>query len=296
MAYEPDKDPNYLEWKDAREATARFDGILVDLRKYGFTLLTGLTTASSFLGFTEPDFTLLQGIIMVTMGLIVILYWLDIYYQNLLYGAVIRTLFLELFKLTHGGRRGLASFISSLHSEAGIRTFLHGVYYGFLIGLFVLGLFLAAGINDKKDNPSLEIKIREGATATLEKGQLNTIRNDSSQGNNGTTNNQSIPFTWEYNGIKFPIITVATFVISLVGMIYISASADLRRERRWSCIRAYLNKKQFVPDPGADLINLIEETIYYVFSDGKVYKDPDRKNEIKTELNNVGECNCLSNK
>jgi multisubunit Na+/H+ antiporter MnhB subunit len=80
MSYEPDKDPNYLEWKDSREATARFDSVLIDLRKYGFTLITGLITAGSFLGFSSPDFTLLQGVIMVTMGLIVILYWLDMYY------------------------------------------------------------------------------------------------------------------------------------------------------------------------------------------------------------------------
>lgn len=295
MAYEPDKDPNYLEWKDAREATARFDGILVDLRKYGFTLLTGLTTASSFLGFTEPDFTLLQGIIMVTMGLIVILYWLDIYYQNLLYGAVIRTLFLELFKLTHEGKRGLASYIASLHSEAGIRTFLHGIYYGFLIGLFVLGLFLATSTssNDDQNNPTIEIKVQDGATMILEKGHLNTISNDSSVVKNNGGSNQSIPFMWEYIGIKFPIILVATFVISLVGMIYIFVSADRRREKRWRCIRAYLNKKQFVWNPCVDLI---EEVIYYVFSDGKVYKDNARKDIIKTQLQNVRDCGDFSNK
>jgi hypothetical protein len=41
MAYEPDKDPNYLEWKDAREVTGKFDTMLLDLRKYGFTFITG---------------------------------------------------------------------------------------------------------------------------------------------------------------------------------------------------------------------------------------------------------------
>jgi hypothetical protein len=295
MGYEPDKDLNYLEWKDAREASARFDSILVDLRKYGFTLITGLTTASSFLGFTQPDFNLLQGVIMVTMGLVVILYWLDIYYQNLLYGAVIRSVFLELFKLTQNGRRGLASFISSLHSGAGIRSFLHGVYYGFLVGLFVLGLFLATSTssNDNQNNPTIEIKVQDGATMSLEKGYLNTISNDSSVAKNSGNSNQSIPFMWEYIGIKFPIILVATFAISLVGMIYIFVSADRRREKRWGCIRAYLNKKQFVWNPCVDLI---EEAIYYVFSDGKVYKDNARKDVIKTQLQNVPECGDFSNK
>jgi len=41
---------NYSEeWKICRETIDRFDGILVDLRKYGFSILTGLTTAGSFL-------------------------------------------------------------------------------------------------------------------------------------------------------------------------------------------------------------------------------------------------------
>jgi hypothetical protein len=37
------------EWQKCRETADRLDGILVDLRKYGFTILTGLTTAGSFL-------------------------------------------------------------------------------------------------------------------------------------------------------------------------------------------------------------------------------------------------------
>jgi ketosteroid isomerase-like protein len=42
-------DPALLEeWKECRSSIGRFDTILVDLRKYGFTLITGLLTASAF--------------------------------------------------------------------------------------------------------------------------------------------------------------------------------------------------------------------------------------------------------
>jgi hypothetical protein len=39
------------------------------------------------------------GVIVVTMALIVVLYWLDTYYQGLLYGASFRSRFLEIFRL-----------------------------------------------------------------------------------------------------------------------------------------------------------------------------------------------------
>jgi hypothetical protein len=76
---------NYSEeWKVCRETIDRFDGILVDLRKYGFSILTGLTTTGSFLGFSAPTANIQIGVIIVTMALIMVLYWLDIYYRSLI--------------------------------------------------------------------------------------------------------------------------------------------------------------------------------------------------------------------
>jgi hypothetical protein len=42
------------EWKACRKYIDKFDKLLIDLRKYGFSFVTGLMTAGSFLGFA-PD-------------------------------------------------------------------------------------------------------------------------------------------------------------------------------------------------------------------------------------------------
>jgi hypothetical protein len=128
------------EWQKCRETADKFDGILVDLRKYGFTILTGLTTAGSFLALS-PTKSIQIGVIVVTMALIVVLYWLDTYYQSLLYGASFRSRFLEIFRLN----RGLSVYISAFFGASFSSRVLQLLYFGFLAGLFILGLF-AAGV------------------------------------------------------------------------------------------------------------------------------------------------------
>ena len=53
MAQE-DYDNYNEEWKSCRETVSKFDSTLIDLRKYGFTIITSLLTAGSFLGFNAP--------------------------------------------------------------------------------------------------------------------------------------------------------------------------------------------------------------------------------------------------
>ena len=67
-----------------------------------------------------------------------VLYWLDIYYQNLLFGSVLRGRLLELFRL----KRGLGIYISGLYGAGNFGRILHFLYIAFLIGLFILGLFV----------------------------------------------------------------------------------------------------------------------------------------------------------
>ncbi len=43
------------EWEECFDQVDKFDGYLIDARKYGFTLITGLTTAGSFLGFSDAE-------------------------------------------------------------------------------------------------------------------------------------------------------------------------------------------------------------------------------------------------
>lgn len=128
------------EWKMCRSTTDKFDATLLDLRKYGFTIITGLITAGAFLGFSQPTKVIQLGVIIVSMVLVVILYWLDIYYMNLLFGSVFRTRFLEIFKLN----RALSIYISAFYGSTRIGDLLHFLYGGFLTGLFVLGLYVVS--------------------------------------------------------------------------------------------------------------------------------------------------------
>lgn len=126
------------EWEQCLASTTKFDGYLVDLRKYGFSLLTGLTAGSSFLGFAPPSQLLQIGVIIVTMILVVVLYWVDVYYQNLLFGSVLRTRFLELFRLN----RGLSNYISALAGTRNLSNTVPLLYGGFIVGLLVLGMIV----------------------------------------------------------------------------------------------------------------------------------------------------------
>lgn len=154
------KENNYTnfieEWKSATNVSLEFDKMLLDLRKYGFSIITALITAGSFLGFSFSDTSpalpvssnIIQiGVINVTMILVVILFWLDILYQNYLYASVFRTRILELFRL----RYRLSVYISGLYTKSSMNTILNLIYGGFLIGVFILGLFVI-GIAKSESN------------------------------------------------------------------------------------------------------------------------------------------------
>ena len=140
------------EWKTAVETSQKFDEMLVDLRKYGFSILTGLITAGSFLGFSANDVSEFSytnvihlGVINVSMLLVLILFWLDVYYQNLLYGSVLRTRFLESCRLK---KFKLSIYISGVYTgsglgKSGMANILYFIYIAFLLGTFSLGLLVA---------------------------------------------------------------------------------------------------------------------------------------------------------
>lgn len=100
------------------------------------------------------------------MTLIVILYWMDIYYQNLLVGSILRTNFLEIFRLN----RGLSFYISKLYGRSGMGAALHILYAGFLIAAFILGIFaatLSVNIKDISQLFLLFISLGLGALAMV---------------------------------------------------------------------------------------------------------------------------------
>jgi hypothetical protein len=46
----------FEDWKVSQNTIKYFDTIIADLRKYGFTLITGLMTAEFLLGVTKKEF------------------------------------------------------------------------------------------------------------------------------------------------------------------------------------------------------------------------------------------------
>lgn len=125
------------EWDTAIESIGRFDGILVDLKKYGFSFVTGLATAQGLFGFTNANPWIRIGAVIMTMLLVVMLYWLDKYYFSLLMGSYIRARFLEKFRLTNK-----LSLYTGFPTGDGVKTINTVLYFSFLGGLFVLGIFV----------------------------------------------------------------------------------------------------------------------------------------------------------
>jgi hypothetical protein len=88
---------NHLEeWKECRTSIGRFDQGIVDIRKYAFTLLTGLLTGSAFLSSTAGLPPEGRELVAVAMMLLVFsLFTIDRYLAILLRSAVERAKKLE---------------------------------------------------------------------------------------------------------------------------------------------------------------------------------------------------------
>jgi hypothetical protein len=83
------------EWNECRATIARYENYLQDLRKFGFSLVTVLLTASAFLGAKASSTTVPVAATLAVMVLVAMLFSLDIYYEVLLNGVVERALDLE---------------------------------------------------------------------------------------------------------------------------------------------------------------------------------------------------------
>lgn len=79
------------EWKESRASIARFDEILLDLRKHGFTLITILLSADGFLyAKIKAEMWAMIGIYLALMILIYALFCIDRYHEIFLRAAVKR--------------------------------------------------------------------------------------------------------------------------------------------------------------------------------------------------------------
>lgn len=95
----PDKLQDHIafqEWKQCQANLEQFDKIIVDLRKYGFGIVTGLISVNGFL-FALKDMTpfMIMGIYLALLVLIVGLFRLDRMHEVFLRAAVTRARFLE---------------------------------------------------------------------------------------------------------------------------------------------------------------------------------------------------------
>jgi uncharacterized membrane protein len=91
-------DLGMVEWAECRTTIGRMDTALEDLRKYGFTLVTGLLTAGGIVGSATSSDTAAQVVpaaALIVMVLVLGLFAVDMYYQVTMSGAVERALDLE---------------------------------------------------------------------------------------------------------------------------------------------------------------------------------------------------------
>jgi hypothetical protein len=82
------------EWQECRTTIGRFDTILADVRKYGFTLVTVLLAANALVTTSNPVVDHVAAAIVV-MLLLLVLFMIDNFYWALLQAAVGRALDIE---------------------------------------------------------------------------------------------------------------------------------------------------------------------------------------------------------
>jgi hypothetical protein len=132
------------EWEKCLESTKNFDDILIDLRKYGFTFISALIGSEVFFGLALGA----QNAILLTVATItVVIYWLDLYYRNALSGSLLRSIFLEMFRL----EGGLTYTVSSLYAKTKSEYYIV-LLYG---GLFATSIYIAAILNSVVVSPHM---------------------------------------------------------------------------------------------------------------------------------------------
>jgi hypothetical protein len=140
------------EWEECLKQMDKFDGYLNEARKYGFTLITGLTTASSFLGFSDAANTIQLGVIIATMVLVFVLYLVDTYYRRILNRMLLRALKIE--EVNIKGRK-LAHYFSRIYREGITSKMILGVYVGFIGALAILGYYAITAAESQGNNSNI---------------------------------------------------------------------------------------------------------------------------------------------
>lgn len=92
-----DKEYLFEEWKECRKAIEQYGKFCGDLRKYGFTIITGLLSANAYLFISVPEITPWEkcAISSIMCLLIIGLFMSDRYYLTLVRGSVHRAIIIE---------------------------------------------------------------------------------------------------------------------------------------------------------------------------------------------------------
>ena len=115
-----------VEWQECRQTMARFDGILSDTRKYGFTLVTVLLTANALVTTANPVVDRTAASIVV-MALLLVLYLIESYYNALLRATASRAIALE------GNHDHISGRLSVVASRPQVKFLVSAVYVLFVI-------------------------------------------------------------------------------------------------------------------------------------------------------------------
>jgi hypothetical protein len=115
-----------VEWQECRQTIARFDGILSDTRKYGFTLVTVLLTANALVTTSNPVVDRTAASIVV-MALLLVLYLIESYYNDLLVATASRAIALE------GNHDHISGQLSAVATRQQVKVLIQAVYVLFVV-------------------------------------------------------------------------------------------------------------------------------------------------------------------
>jgi hypothetical protein len=142
-------DQRFKDWQECRTTIGRLDTILEDLRKVGFSLITGLLTAGDFLnllgvGEHVPLSHVRAAVFITVMVLVATLFSVDTYYQVLLSGANERALDLEAQTIPW---IRVTKYLSVNATRSGISFVILALYLVLLVTAGGLGLLAVGGLN-----------------------------------------------------------------------------------------------------------------------------------------------------
>jgi hypothetical protein len=202
------------EWEKSSAVVDKFDQTVIDLRKLGFSFVTGLIAAGSVF---ELGLNVQNGIIQATFILIGVLYWLDTYYQNVLVGALLRAQFLEIFRLKYATNY----YICGIYNKAKMDSFMTVIYLGLLVSSGIIGFsinIITNTENNTNDVSKLEYSIQNKSTSKSMKIESSVTQRDISK---------SDLFSFQDKYLS-PIIAALTgSILNIVGLLIFLGSVIL---------------------------------------------------------------------